>query len=191
MKALSGALKRHAAILFGVVALMWALEIVDQLFLRGWLDRFGIRPRSLEGLWGIVLAPLLHGGFGHLMANTAPFVMLGWLVIVRRTLDFFLVTAIAMLVGGLGVWLLGDPRSVHIGASGVIFGFLGYLLLRGYFERSFTSIALAIIVGIVYGGALWGLLPGERGISWEGHFFGFTGGAGAARLLSRRRPAPV
>jgi membrane associated rhomboid family serine protease len=121
------------------------------------------------------------------VANTLPFVFLGWLVMLRRMADFFVVSAFAILVGGLGVWLFGGPNTLHIGASGVVFGFLGYLLLRGYFERSFTSILLAVVVGVLYGGALWGVLPSEPGISWQGHLFGFIGGGGAARTLARKR----
>ena len=183
-------MKTHAVILFALVAFAWTLELVDLLLLRGSLDALGIRPRSIDGLWGIVFAPFLHGGLRHLLANTIPFVVLGWLVMVRRTSDFFAVSVVAILLGGLGVWLFGAPRTIHIGASGLIFGYLGYLLLRGYFERSVVAILLAIFVGVLYGGALWGLLPGQRGISWEGHLFGFLGGGGAARLLSERKVRP-
>jgi membrane associated rhomboid family serine protease len=91
-----------------------------------------------------------------------------------------------MLVSGLGVWLFG-ASGVHVGASGLIFGYLGFLLLRGYFERNFPSILLSLIVGFLYGGAIWGVLPTQPGISWEGHLFGFIGGVLAARLLARRK----
>jgi membrane associated rhomboid family serine protease len=101
----------------------------------------------------------------------------------RRTSDFFVVSAIAMLVGGLGTWLFGAP-ALHIGASGVIFGYLGFLLLRGYFERKFASILFSVFVGILYGSLIWGVLPGQPGISWEGHLFGFLGGVLAAKLLA-------
>lgn len=178
-------LKTQGRILGGAIALMWSLELIDIFLFRGSLDRYGIRPRSLSGLWGILFAPWLHGGLGHLIANTIPFVILGWLVMLRETSDFWIVTAITMLVGGLGVWLVGSPYTVHIGASTLIFGYLGYLLLRGYFERSFSSILISLGVGFLYGGILWGVLPARPGISWQGHLFGFIGGAIAARLLSQ------
>lgn len=177
----------HATILGWFVGLIWALELIDVFLLRGSLNALGIRPRSASGLWGILFAPFLHGGLPHLIANTVPLLMLGWLVMLRRLSDFFVVTALAMLIGGLGVWLFAQPNTIHLGASGLIFGYLGFLLLRGYFERSFTSILLAVVVGVLYGGALWGLLPSRPGISWEGHLFGFLGGAAAARVLTRKR----
>lgn len=183
-KALTRELKTQGTILVGLVGVMWALEIVD-IALGGALNSFGIHPHSLIGLRGILFAPLLHGNFAHLIANTIPFLILGWFVMLQETSDFFIVTAIAMLVGGLGTWLFGSANSVHIGASGVIFGYLGFLLARGYFQRNLPSIFLAIIVGVFYGGAIWGVLPNQPGISWEGHLFGFIGGILAARLFAK------
>ena len=179
----------QAAILFGCVLLAWLVEFVDELFYGGALDRFGIQPRNVNALWGILAAPVLHGGWLHLTANSGPFLVLGWLVMLRRIVDFVLVTALAILIGGLGVWLVGSPNSIHVGASGVVFGYLGCLLGRGYFERSFWSVALALVAGLLYGGVLFSVLPGQRGISWEGHLFGLIGGIAAARLLTRSRPS--
>jgi membrane associated rhomboid family serine protease len=184
--------KTQVMILGSLIALMWIIEIVDVFVFRGGLDRFGIIPHTLIGLRGILFAPFLHGNFAHLIANTLPFVALGWLVMLRRTADFFEVSAIVMLIGGLGTWLIAPPGTIHIGASGVIFGYLGFLLSRGYFERRFGSILFSIIVGVMYGGLVWGILPGLPGISWQGHLFGFIGGIVAAKLLaepkvSRRR----
>jgi membrane associated rhomboid family serine protease len=184
-KALARELKTQGTILGGFVALIWILEVVD-IFLGGALNAYGIFPRHLIGLRGILFAPFLHGDLGHLLANTIPFLVLGWFVMLQETSDFFVVTAITMVVSGLGVWLFGAP-SLHIGASGVIFGYLGFLLLRGYFERNFTSILVSLIVGVLYGGMIWGVLPTQLGISWEGHLFGFIGGVIAARLLARRK----
>jgi membrane associated rhomboid family serine protease len=185
-KAIARELQSHGIILGGFVAIIWILEIVDIFFLGGRLNSYGILPRNLIGLRGILFAPFLHGGFGHLIANTVPFLTLGWLIMLRETSDFFVVTALTMLVSGLGVWLFGAPNTVHIGASGLIFGYLGFLLLRGFFERSVISILLSLIVGFLYGGVIWGVLPTQPGVSWEGHLFGFIGGVLAARLLSRR-----
>lgn len=176
-------IKAQVLILGAFVALMWGLEIVD-VALGGALNAFGIIPRTAIGLRGILLAPFLHGGFPHLIANTVPFVVLGWLVMLRRTSDFFWVTAIVMLLGGLGTWLFAPARTIHIGASGVIFGYLGFLISRGYFERRFGSILFSLIVLALYGGLIWGVLPGQIGISWQGHLFGFIGGIMAARLMA-------
>ncbi len=185
-KALARELKTQATVLGGLVSLMWVVQFVNLFFFRQALNIYGILPRNIIGLRGILFAPFLHGGLGHLIANTIPFFILGWFVMLQETSDFFVVTAITMLVSGLGVWLFGSA-GLHVGASGLIFGYLGFLLLRGYFERNFPSILLSIIVGVLYGGAIWGVLPTQPGVSWEGHLFGFIGGILAARLLARRK----
>ncbi len=185
-RALVRELKTQVTILGGFVAFMWLIELVDILVFRQALNIYGILPRQIIGLRGIVFAPFLHGGLGHLIANSLPFLILGWFVMLQETSDFFVVTGITMLVSGIGVWLFGSP-GLHIGASGVIFGYLGFLLLRGYFERNIPSILLSLIVGVLYGSTIWGVLPLQQGISWEGHLFGFIGGVVAARLLTRRK----
>lgn len=186
--AIAQELKTQLFVLFGLVAVMWAVEIVDQgIFrpvFRSTLDIYGIIPRNPIGLRGIFFAPFLHGSFVHLLGNTFPFLILGWLIMLREIRDFWVVSLVAAGVGGAGTWLVGAP-GVHIGASGVIFGYLGYLLLRGYFERSVFAIALSLGVGTLFGSLLWGLLPMQAGISWEGHLFGFIGGAIAAKLLAK------
>ena len=191
VRGLANEVKSQIVILGSFVALMWGLEIIDLFFVGagracGGLNQFGIFPRQLGGLRGILFAPFLHGGFGHLIANTIPFVTLGWFVMLRRTADFFVVTIVAMLIGGLGTWMFG-AAGCHIGASGVVFGYLGYLLGRGYFDRSFGSMLFSVVILLVYGGLLWGVLPTRVGISWEGHLFGFVGGVVAARLLSKSK----
>ena len=164
------------------VGLMWIIECLNFL-VDGNLNQFGIEPRTKLGLRGIVFAPFLHVNFAHLIANSVPFLTLGWFVMLRKISDFLWVTAIAALVGGLGTWLIAPDNSLHVGASGVIFGYLGFLIARGYFERSLLSILLSIAVGVTYGGLIWGILPGQIGISWQGHFFGLLGGVIAARIL--------
>ncbi len=180
-------LKMQAAILGGFVAFLWLLEAVDWLIFRGQLDNWGVWPRTAVGLWGILFAPLLHVGFGHLAANTVPFLALGWFVMVRRMSDFFMVTVVTAVVSGLGIWLIAPSGTVHLGASGLIFGYFGFLLLRGYFERSFSSILWSILVLFLYGGMIWGVLPQRYGISWQSHLFGFIGGGLAAYWLTQRR----
>jgi len=183
-------LKLHGWMLAVPLAVMWIVQLVNAVTLHA-LDRFGIHPRELSGLLGILFAPFLHGGFGHLMANTVPFLIFGWLILLHDVSDFVIVSLLAMLVGGLGTWLTGAPGSVHIGASGVIFGYFGFLLLRGWFRRSFGAILLSLAMGILYGGLLFGVLPGQSGISWQGHLFGFLGGGLSAYLLARKQPVPV
>lgn len=174
----------HLKVVLVLVAVMWLLEIIDTLVLGQFLNSFGIRPRSSIGLLGIVLAPFLHGGLAHLVANTLPFAVLALLILARDRDEFVLVTLVVWVVSGLGVWLIGPPLTVHVGVSGIIFGYLGFLLLRGLFDGKLSSILIAIGVGIAYGGVLWGVLPLEAGVSWQGHLFGFIGGGIAARLVA-------
>ncbi|NEP20689.1 rhomboid family intramembrane serine protease [Moorena sp. SIO3I6] len=186
-QSITSELQTQAIILGGWVALMWIVELVDIFIFGRKLDLYGIIPRNPIGLRGILFAPFLHGGFSHLISNTIPFLVLGWFVMLQETSDFFVVTSITMVVGGLGVWLLGAPNSVHIGASVLIFGYLGFLLFRGFFERNLPSIFISILVGFLYGGLVWGVLPSQPHVSWQGHLFGFIGGILAARLLAKRK----
>ena len=180
-------MQRGIVVLMALVSLAWVMEIGDALVPGNWLDSWGIQPRTMSGLWGILFAPLLHGGLPHLLANTVPFLVLGFLVMLRGLGTFVGVSLLVMVLGGFAVWLLAPANTIHIGASGLIFGYLGYLMSRGYFERNFGSIAVAVLVAILYGGALWGVLPGQRGISWQGHLFGFLAGVAAAGLLRPQR----
>lgn len=174
----------HLKVVLLLVAVLWSLELVDTVLLGQRLNSFGIRPRTTIGLLGIVLAPFLHGGLMHLMTNTVPFAVLALLVLMRDRDEFVLVTLVVWLVSGLGVWLIGPAQTVHIGVSGIIFGYLGFLLLRGFFDGKLTSILIALAVGVAYGGVLWGVLPLESGVSWQGHLFGFIGGGIAARIAA-------
>jgi membrane associated rhomboid family serine protease len=150
----------------------------------------GIEPRELDGLDGVLFAPLLHGGWAHLIANTAPFLVFGFLAMAGGIRQFVVVTATIWLLGGLAVWLLGPADTNHIGASGLIFGWLVFLLARGFYARSGKQIALAVGLFLIWGGVLWGVLPGDPDVSWQGHLFGALAGLLAARLAGRadRRP---
>src|SRR5688572_22769930 len=185
MRVLVQEARARAVLLLGFVGLIWAVELVDMVFLGGGLDYLGIRPRDTSWLWGIALAPFLHGGLPHLLANTAPLLILGGLVLLRRRVDYVLVTVIVALVGGFGVWLFAPRNTVHLGASGVAFGYLGYLIARTWFERSVTSLIIALVAGFLYSGALMGVLPGQRGVSWEGHLFGLIVGGATGAVVKR------
>jgi membrane associated rhomboid family serine protease len=166
-----------------MVAVMWAVEIVDVF--AGDLDSAGIRPRDADGLIGIALAPVLHGGFGHLAGNTVPFVILGVAIALSGLARLVAVTATVAVVGGLGTWLIAPANSVHIGASGLVFGFAAYLMARGVFSRRALHLVVGVGVLVLYGSTLLiGFVP-TPGISWQGHFFGAVGGVIAARLLDR------
>lgn len=179
-------LRTQGTILGGLVALAWGIQGINWLTQRS-LVQYGITPRTGDGLWGILFSPFLHGNWAHLSANTVPFLILGWLVMLYGVRDFWITSVVAAAVAGLGSWAFSPPFTVTVGASGVIFGYLGFLLLRGFFERSLVSILVSIGVGSLYGGLVMGVLPSQPGISWQGHLFGFVGGILAAWLLARRR----
>ena len=183
---------RAAACSVGFVVLLWLIELADVL-LPAQLDDEGIRPRSEDGLWGILWAPLLHAGWGHLIANSLPLLVLGFLVFLSGIGRALAATAVIWVVGGLGTWLIAPEHTVHIGASVIVFGWLTYLMLRGIFARNEGQIALGAVILVLYGGALWGVLPGQPGISWQGHLFGAIGGGLAAWWLApdRQRHAYV
>ncbi len=181
-RSLVQSIKDHLLLLFGLLGIMWAVELLDLLpFLQ--LDRFGIRPRSASGLLGIVFAPFLHFGFAHLMVNSLPFVVLGGIVLLGGVRMFWKVTVFVTVVGGLGVWLFAGKFTNHLGASGLIFGYLGFVLARGYFEKTLAWILVSIATLVLYGGLLFGVLPIRAGVSWQGHLFGFLAGVGVARLM--------
>ena len=169
-----------------LLGLMWAVEIVD-LVPGTPFDSWGIRPRSVRGLAGIPLAPFLHSGFPHLFANTLPFLVLGAAIAIGNLKRFVQVSAIIALTSGLGTWLFASPGTIHIGASGLVFGYLTYLVARGFFAGRVLWIAGGVIVLLFYGGILWGLLP-RPGISWTGHVFGAVGGVLAAWYVHGREP---
>jgi membrane associated rhomboid family serine protease len=164
---------------------MWAVEAVDQIA-GGRLDRKGIEPREVDGLDGIVWAPFLHADWQHLIGNTIPFVLLGLAIALGGVARVILVTVIVAVVGGLGTWLIAPANTIHIGASGIVFGFAGYLVARGVFSRSPWQLLLGAAVLVVWGATLLqGVVP-ETGISWQGHLFGAIGGVVAARVLTQR-----
>lgn len=185
-----GALKAHALVLGGTLGVFWAVFVANTI-LGGALLRFGVIPRTTVGLRGILFAPFLHGSLNHIVANSIPFVVLGWMVMLRDEKHFLPVTLAGMVGSALVAWLLGAPGSVHIGASGVVFGYLGFLMLSGWYARSFGSILLSVIVTVVWGSLVFGMLPGEPGISWQAHVGGFLGGVLAARSFRRSRQTPV
>lgn len=180
-------IKEHAILLFGLLAIMWAVEVVDFLLPLVDLDQLGIRPRSERGLVGILLSPFLHVGFGHLISNSIPFLLLGGLVMTGGRRRFLMLSLWVTLAGGSGVWLLGGSRTVHLGASLLIFGYLGFLLTRGITERSVGGVLVSLALLVGYGGMLYGILPGQPGISWLGHLSGFLAGVAGAWLLREDR----
>lgn len=168
----------------GFVLLLYAAEFADQISGLT-LDQYGVVPREPTGLIGIAAGPLLHQGWQHLISNTPPVAVLGFLTTSGGLRRFALVTAIVWITSGLGTWLVGPAHTDHIGASGLAFGWLVFLLVRGFFARSAGQVFVAAVLFLYWGGMLWGLLPGQPGISWQEHLFGAVGGVLAAQVVAR------
>jgi membrane associated rhomboid family serine protease len=175
-------------LVIGMAAVMWVSEIIDQVTSLN-LDQYGIEPRQVDGLIGIVAAPFLHADFGHLIGNTVPFLLLGIAIAFSGLARVVESTVIIALVGGFGVWLFAGSNTDHIGASGIVFGYAGYLMARFFFSRNVMHLALGVLVIVIYGSTLlFGLVPTD-GISWQGHLFGAVGGVLAAWLLDSKKTA--
>ncbi|HGM8087266.1 TPA: rhomboid family intramembrane serine protease [Pseudomonas aeruginosa] len=151
------------------------------------LNSYGLNPRHLDGLRGIVLGPFLHNSWSHLLSNIVPFVVLGWFVSLISIRRFLAVSTVIIVVGGLLVWVLGRS-GVHVGASGWVFGLWGYLIGRGWFERSFQALSVALLVLVLYGGLVFGFLP-QHGVSFESHLAGALAGVIAALLFRPTLPS--
>jgi membrane associated rhomboid family serine protease len=169
----------------GGLGLMWVVEILDSFAFDSDLQTHGIEPRQIDGLEGVVFAPLLHGGWTHLISNSIPFLVLGALVMTYGLRRWLAATGFITVAAGLATWLAARSGN-HIGASILVFGYFGFLLGMAWFERSVKSIGIAVLVAVVYGGLIWGVVPTDSGVSWEGHLFGVMAGVAAAGLLARR-----
>lgn len=180
------AVRRAAFLMALLIATIWLVEIVDTARSH-LLDQWGVSPRDPDELPQILTSPFLHASFDHVAGNTLPLFVLGFLTAVSGIGRFLAVSLIVMVTSGLGVWFVAAPNTVHLGASGLIFGYFGYLVLRGLLDRRLRDLLVAVVVVVVYGFAvLSGVVPGTPGISWEAHFFGLIGGGIAAWLLRRR-----
>ena len=171
------------------VGALWVLQAVN--WATGYLliPIFGLIPREVEGLDGIVAMPLLHGSFEHLASNTPPLLVMGALLAATATRALVAVNAVIVAGGGALVWLFGTA-AIHVGASGLVFGWFGFLVARALVDRSPVTLGAAAVVGLLYGAMIWGVLPGRPGVSWEGHLFGFLAGAAAAVLIRTHVHAP-
>lgn len=175
---------------------LWALEALDQVS-GNRLDYYGIHARELDGLPEIFTAPFLHAGWDHLIGNSLPFLVLGFLVLLGGLARWLLSSLISIVSSGVTAWLLTPGDTIILGASGLIFGWLAYLLARGVWSRKPAQIAIAVVILVVYGGMIWGIFPSGSGISWQAHLGGAVGGVVAAWVLHRRaraaayRPVPT
>jgi membrane associated rhomboid family serine protease len=164
----------------------WAVEVVNYADEGSLSNRFGLRAHDTNGIWHIFTAPFLHANLDHIMANSVPLAIFGFLTALRGLSRFITVSLIIMVASGLGVWFLSSPDSVTVGASGLIFGYFGYLIARGFVERRLLDIVVGLVIVVLYGTMVFGALPGQPGISWQAHMFGLLGGVFAAYLTRRR-----
>lgn len=180
---------QRATALAAFVALLWAVQIANWITGYGFNPAFGLIPRHVNGLDGVIAMPLLHGSFAHLMANTPPLLVMGGLLVATATRALLAVNAVVIGLSGGLVWLFGSS-AIHIGASGLIFGWFGFLVTRGLVDRSPVTLGAALLVGFLYGSIFWGVLPGQPGVSWEAHLFGAIAGAVAAFMVPTHVHAP-
>jgi membrane associated rhomboid family serine protease len=181
----------QAAVVIGsFVGALYLIELVNLTLLHGSLTNDGIMPRTASGLSGVIWGPLLHGSWAHLWANTVPLLVFGFLAMAGGLGQWISVTVCVWIISGLGVWLTAGSDTVTVGASGIAFGWLAFLLVRGLFNRSLWQLVIALVLLFYWGSVLWGLLPGQPAISWQGHLFGALGGILAAWLAARANPRP-
>ncbi|MCP4694344.1 MAG: rhomboid family intramembrane serine protease [Desulfobacterales bacterium] len=176
-------MKKNYKTLALFVGVIWVIHLINS-FTGHALSSFGLAPRSVTGLPGIALCPFLHRDLFHLLLNTAPLIILGGLVMLRGIRKFTETTVLIVIIGGFLVWIFGRP-GIHIGASGLIYGYFGYLVAAGWYERNAVSIIIALVVIFFYGGMLWGLLPLQASVSWEGHLAGLFAGVLAGGMLKK------
>ncbi len=164
-----------------LIVVLWVVFLITTVF--PGLKSLGIQPRTVSGLTGILISPFIHSGFFHLITNTTGIFVLGIVFLFLKGVRPKVLLAFYLL-SGFGTWLIGRSGAVHIGASGIIYSLLGYLLTIGIFTRKFTAIIASLIVLFLYGGAVWGMIPliGPSYISWEAHLSGFVVGVIVARM---------
>ncbi|EEB62845.1 rhomboid family intramembrane serine protease [Corynebacterium amycolatum] len=171
----------------GYLVLIWTVFLVNEFIFGGALNNFGVRPRETSTLWGILTAPLLHADYGHIMANSLPGALFAGLIAMSSKRLFWQVTLLITVVGGGLTWLVGGVNTVHIGASGLIYGWLAFLVVRGFVNRRVMQIILGVILASMYSGLIWGVLPTQAAVSWQMHLFGGLAGIWAAVMFKRGR----
>ncbi|QNE90090.1 rhomboid family intramembrane serine protease [Corynebacterium incognita] len=170
------------------VVSIWAVHLINTFVFGGFLTHFGIHPWDISSMWGILTAPLLHVGFDHLISNTVPGAIFSFFIGATGRRTWWEVTGIVVVLGGLGTWLLGGLGTNHVGASGLVYGWLCYLVWRGLFNRSFRQVILGVVLGFMYAGLIWGVLPNDAGVSWQAHLCGALAGIVAGMVITSDDP---
>lgn len=178
-------MRERVTALLVFLGFLWAVWAWHQIF-PGMLF-YGVIPRNTDGLRGIITGPFLHLSLDHLIANSIPLAILGALILIRGVKELVYVILVSGLISGIGIWIFGTPGTMHFGASGIVFGMMGFLIFRGIFDRRLTSILITVIVALLYGRTLMASFMPEAGVSWSGHIWGFVGGVIAARWRHPRR----
>ena len=184
--------KKHLMLVLVLVGVLWAVFILDFLLPNSWIElsAFAIHPRTFSGLLCIVTAPFLHVDLWHLMGNTMGLVILGWILVMSGRVILLQVCLVTAIISGLGAWAFGEGGVGHEGASGVLYGMIGFLLARGWFARRLLWTLAALLVGVMHLGQMLALLRNDPNISWSSHFWGLVGGIGMAWWLYGRNAPP-
>jgi membrane associated rhomboid family serine protease len=183
---------RSAALMVAFLALLWIVQLVNAGTDYSLASSGGILPRDPGSLVDILTSPFLHGSLEHLAGNALPLFSLGVIAAIPSPKRFLLMTLVVIVAGGLGVWLFSPAGSITVGASGIVFGYFGYLVLRGFVDRRPADVVVSIGIALAYGYAMWNSVGfGIEGVSWQGHVAGMVGGLIAALVVRTRRPKPV
>lgn len=179
------------AVMAALTAVLWVVEIVNVADDYG-LNRFGLVPRQVDGLWGVLTMPFLHASAYHLLANTGPFLLIGWVVMLTGWRTFTVVSVLCIVLGGVLAWLIGPSHTTIVGVSGLVFGWLGYIVARAVFSRRIAWIASAVVVLLLFGTMFFSLIPqqthgGIGEVSWEAHLAGLVAGLVAGWLFHPRK----
>ncbi|MEM6588451.1 MAG: rhomboid family intramembrane serine protease [Pseudomonadota bacterium] len=180
---------RRVSALFAFMAAIWGIQVFNDFSGYGLNALFGLIPRHIGGVDGVLGMPFLHGSYDHLMSNTPPLLLMGGLLALTATRALIAVNGIIVGLGGALVWLFGET-AIHVGASGLIFGWFGFLVARGMIDRSPVTLATSVLIVVIYGSIVWGMVPGQEGISWEAHLFGALSGVAAAIFVRSNVHAP-
>lgn len=183
--------KKALWVMVGLLAVLWVIQLVNAPTGYDLSREFGIEARDPASLPEIFSAPFLHYGWDHIEANSGPLFVFGFLAAYRGVKKWLGVSVLIIVASGLGVWFISSSHSVTVGASGLVFGYFGYIIVRGLFDRHPIDIVIGLVMALCFAYQFASLLPSEEGVSWQGHMFGFIGGIVGGWLFRDKRPKAV
>lgn len=183
--------KKALWVMVGLLAVMWLVQIVNAVGGYDLNQEFGIQPRDPTSLPEIFSAPFMHGNWMHIEANSGPLFVFGFLAAYRGVKKWLGVSVLIIIASGLGVWFISPSDSITVGASGLVFGYFGYIIVRGLFDRHPIDIVIGLVMALCFAYTFASLLPTDERVSWQGHLFGFAGGIIGGWLFRDRKPKAV